>query len=1498
MRIGEVIRFKNERFFEGAVQLNWLQQRPEQARVAAEAFVFHGPRYHGAGKAEQEGVEGSYKLKDTASFVKDLLVSLEAGDTGQEINPFWMAVAGYGSGKSHLALTMGVILSDPRSSSTQTVLKNIERADPQIGHEVVRILETFDKPALILALDGTSGFHLGNALSRAVFQQLRQQGIDTQAIRDLSPRFQTAEQFVERNFSVRTKAFGEALPGLEATDIISRLRENDEDVYEKVDELYAEANGHAIPVEGQESAQGLIETLSKVYCGEDGPFSHVVILFDELGRYLEYAAEKPNVAGDYVLQQLFQGIQDNSGKVHFVGFIQYELKTYLKRFKGQDLRHLQRYVTRFDAAEKWYLSTNLETIFASMISKNEDALDQLWKKTGASIGSAKTAKILGAALPGFSRYPVWSEPQRFEQVIARGCWPLHPFAVWFLTRQRDVVQSRSALTFVKDVIESIEKEDAVVGGRLRQVSAAQIILGNMLSELVAAEREVGGNLAETLQMLLEKYEGHLNWTSKLTLAGAAVLEKARVGRQAREAAEDLLCEATALPRSDVEAALIELSELGALEWNEDLGGFELLSEGASRGQFQQWLRKELASFDLDAVRDLFIRRGTVDLGLEEVRPDFAQEHGISTQDWYFDARLAHAGTIEQAVQTAFQEWRESISPKEAKGKLIYLYLHSEDDLNDLEERVRKVMAGELKRDKRESAPIWVVAIEDTDGAIAEGLSRLHIFDEKTVESDRERFRRFISTDRQRAWENLRRKSRTALSQRIYWIAGFEMAPDGRLSHVAKEIFSRVYPNVIPFPFDGFATSAGAGPADAALLARSLIARQVSGPWVQAQTRRLQNRVHALLMRSWQALDRSGALRPPRAEGLRQLYKMLEADHRHDPSPTLLESYRKLIAPPFGMNASSAAIMLGLLLGLDKPQRRIEMNGEFVASGEWANRALPGKRGQHFFEHGILEESRLVFLSKKVEDRWRDFLLEWEEERNLERKLHFLSKAEKMLRVDPLPESQEGTYKYLCDRADKAREELFEFRRKISVWERGIEKAEKRTSVSHELRIGAELVDVLDLIEENPEWSESDVTHCKTLLEMVKELVNRDVQGWIPRQVCRTAVQVADFRQRTTEKSNQLRKLGFNKEASALERQRDRSIARVEETQKIQFTLDQAQEYPRLPLPKDTDTVRYLQDRLKKGDELIARIQQATKALTEPEIKALVREIKDYQGKIQEILQHHKATLAAVYELQLATKQDILNASLELSRLRQIFASTQDESDILELVVQLEKIQSDIQAWDSGDIPVERQREILQALVKKQIEDLRAYLKKKEIEPWWDPEAIYLQLSSQRIQEAERRSTEWVNARLKSIGDVSSLEPKKCEELIAELTEVPGFLSKNDLRQVNQMRSTLEKRLAELQEKERKVAVTTWQKRFVDLRVEELDKPNTEKLLQELNNPPVKLRPEEMETLTKIQERLVTRLDQLSLDELYSRILRLSDKQQRKLLAMLEKLVPRDFASRQ
>jgi len=1493
MKIGELVSFHKEHFFEGAVQLRWIEERPSQAQSAAEAFVFHGPKYHAASDAESDGIEGGYRLKDSASFVRDLLDSLQAGLRGEEVNPYWLVVAGYGSGKSHLALTSATLLGNPHSSLSNKIVEHISQADEGIGQTIENNLAQLEKPVLVLTLDGMAGFHLGNALSQAVLTQLNHYGVDAGAIRALSPRFQSAEQFVKRNFAFRGESFAKRFPGKSEEEIRALLSENDEAVYSEVDAIYTEANGSPIPVVGQESAQELINTLSEVYCGPDGAFSSVVILFDEFGRYLEYAAEKPLLAGDAALQQIFQGVQDNSNKIRFIGFIQYELKAYLKRFGSADLRQLQRYITRFDSAQKWYLSTNLETIFAHMIGKDQTSLSQVWEDSGADRLCNETWQRMSNALPEYNRFPVWSDAERFNQVIAQGCWPLHPLGTWFLTRQRDVVQSRSALTFINEMIERVSSELASNEGRLRQVSAAELILSSMLPEMIAAEHQTGSTVAETLQLLLEKFSSHLNNHQRQVLAGVAVLEKMRIGKQVQDNMDRLLCEATALTLGSVSEALQALSQdLGAIEWNRDLGQYELIADASTRGQFQQWLRKQQSRLTADAIRDLFVRRGAIDAELSDIATDFALQNDISTQEWRFEAQFSHSSGLKRVLSRLFQEWVQAITPSDAKGKVVYVYIHPDEEISEVENQIESIFAGELKRIGYQAAPIWVIGLFDHDGNLAEHIGRLHLFDEQMTAEERERFRRFVPEETERSRFALKEGTQEAIKKRLFWIAGFEDIPARRLKHVGNGIFSKVYPNVLPFPFDGFATTAGGGAADCAQLTRNLVAHQVDGIWLQAQPKRLQNRVSSLLVRSWKVLLPNGKLSIPLEPKVKAVFESLERSHQENSERTLWDSYKQLIAPPYGMNAASAGLFLGMVLGGMSPPRRIELRSEMIASTDWVNKAFPAQRGKHFLEKTLLEKSTLRFLSEDAEGRWRSLLDRWELAQSYQDIVDIAQEAAQTKKVDPLPESLEGTYSYLNDRADGIRQLLDAMKDKLEKWEFRVEKAEKNDSVGELLNIGTRVIKKRNEMEAEGLWPEELMRSCDVLLAQIQPMLSSLLNDWIPRQSCHSTVQVSDFRYRMERAVESLDLLGFKQPAQVLQQQAQHSIDQVESRQKFALTLDESEDYPRQPDPTESITVRDLRDAITKGDELVKGLQGAHSVLSDDEINARVKAIENRQNRLREMLKHHTTILGNLFSLTLESEEGLRSTLVKANRLRDIFVSTADENEVSDMVTILERILADVSAWgESNSIKPERLEELLNQQTLRQLEGLNSLLDDKEIEPAWDLEAIYKALVQERIIVAKKRSSDWLLSRARIVDDLNSLDLVHCADLENELLAAPAYLSNDDQDEVAQYLTVVRKRHAELKEELRRSKVEVWLQQFRSIEnINNLTKYETEKHLKALNDPSIELNKDEQAFLNPIEAQLIYHIDQISMDEIISRIEKLPVEAQRQLLTILSERI--------
>lgn len=68
--LGDIIRFRDDKLFQGAVDISWFYRDRDKAEAAAAAFVFHGPRYHGV--RQKEGYH-EHRLTDTATLACSIL---------------------------------------------------------------------------------------------------------------------------------------------------------------------------------------------------------------------------------------------------------------------------------------------------------------------------------------------------------------------------------------------------------------------------------------------------------------------------------------------------------------------------------------------------------------------------------------------------------------------------------------------------------------------------------------------------------------------------------------------------------------------------------------------------------------------------------------------------------------------------------------------------------------------------------------------------------------------------------------------------------------------------------------------------------------------------------------------------------------------------------------------------------------------------------------------------------------------------------------------------------------------------------------------------------------------------------------------------------------------------------------------------------------------------------------------------------------------------------
>ena len=161
--INNILTLKKDVVFGGAVQTDWYYDK-DKSKIISENFIFHGPNFFGV---TQEDIEfKSHKLMDTCSYA-DMIANKLYEDEG---SPIVLTIAGYGTGKSHLAITLGSLFSRTNDDlDAQNILKQIKSADIDIAKKIESKLI---KPNLVIVLNGMKDFNLNYEILNTAKQVL------------------------------------------------------------------------------------------------------------------------------------------------------------------------------------------------------------------------------------------------------------------------------------------------------------------------------------------------------------------------------------------------------------------------------------------------------------------------------------------------------------------------------------------------------------------------------------------------------------------------------------------------------------------------------------------------------------------------------------------------------------------------------------------------------------------------------------------------------------------------------------------------------------------------------------------------------------------------------------------------------------------------------------------------------------------------------------------------------------------------------------------------------------------------------------------------------------------------------------------------------------------------------------------------------------------------------------------------------------------------------
>ncbi|MCX7020203.1 MAG: hypothetical protein NTY46_14695 [Candidatus Sumerlaeota bacterium] len=1366
-KLRDLVQFRGERLFNGAVSIDWFGSDEEKTEQACKAFVFHGPEYHGV-KQSDVGAEHGHQLKDTATFTRSIVRRC----AGIEEQPFTLAIAGYGTGKSHLALTIGQMLAAPDGQLAQEILGSLRTADADCAKEIDTCLKEMGKPCLVIALNGMSNFDLAAEVTSRAIERLQHHQVSTKVLDDLRPRFAQAARMLKMCDRSIVGELPQSCGKGTLDEVIDALGQQDEHVYSEVHRFFANL-GIPIVALGGESVKDVIEAAAREYVGGNRPFAHLLILFDEFGRYTEFATVRHQIAGSGVLQQLFEGIQASKGAASFVGFIQYDLNSYAHRVAPELRNDILRVITRYQSSDKAYLSVNLETLIASLIEKRRPKQLGEWfdSKTALQDSAAQMRKLVDW-FPQMQNHIVWTDPVRFHQVVRKGCWPLSPAATWFLYHLAAAgchLQGRSAIALLGDFFRHWNEAELIVDTSPWSAAPVDLWSGDLEHEFLASEEGgTQGMVTHSYCSVVARHEIPLGPEGVRILR--AVVLASKLGLSSHDKDSALAGIALLAGRDEVETRRLvgELQQdFNVLEWDAGFRQFDILGDAASKVQFLAHIRGLVA--------------GTYD---------------GTAPEWRFDPMLSNSDMLSTHLKLARDSWMPGAGLDQARGTIIYCYVGPSKDPEEVTVTAAKALRNMCREIGVVGLPIIVLFITDEDNQIGNVLAELAVITESLSAEEESRFRSLVPAHKEKLLLSLTNCIEDRIKQQVM-VAGRRERPEGkRLTHIATRVFDSIYSSPLPFPFDGFATIRGNAAETCWAFTRELVSGTLDHDSYSAKPPKEKNRADAVLNRSWRVISKSGSInRLPGEPAARAITiewdKMLQG--KVTERLTVSRALQLAMRPPHGANIASAGLLLGVFLSTRRENVAVVRGGEQIDLSHWLQSNI--WRGK-YLDLDKLETDEIVAIGEACSE-WETLLGDWEQAESYIDRIEFGKRATELRKRVAVPPALRYRVDHLQEQAVAA---IVECKRVDDEEDRCLKKIQKGCHF-HDvgtLSWGAvELLKIRKIMELEPgRWQANQICSNDHVLAEAKSAITRDFPRWVSNQAPNNARPdtVGEFKNVMRHVCGNFEKLGFTDLARELDERVMSVIRNVENaTEAKQLVMDVSRFIDRNSDAFGLLRLRRLRDLKTQADTYSTKLVGMARRVDTSEVTEARAALMKFREQL--VTAEKQATTGArlLMKMRIKTEQDLESTWRKLEEIERIFEGCdRDLEDFAVMRDTLQAMREAARQLDEDNMSWEEFERKADMTGKRLAEDFA------EKESPWDIAELFDQLVQARRAALEERSIKWIDDIEQNWARSEAAPVDELNRLYSRLVNPPAWLSPKTDKQLRVYRDEVEKKLRQLE----------------------------------------------------------------------------------------------------
>ena len=1394
----DFVSFRGDRLFNGAVNIGWFGSDEARTRAAASAFVFHGPAYHGVSQMDV-GVSHGHRLQDTASFAQSIIRRCY----GIEDQPFSLAIAGYGTGKSHLGLTLGTLLSQPDGDTSVAILAGIDTADPTIGNDVRAILSEARQPCLVVALNGMQSFDLTSEVTRQILNQVKSFDLDTRPLDELRPRFSQALSLLQMAAG-NTDLVNDLLAACDAggiEEIRTKLEQQDETLYGKVHQVLA-AKNIRISALGGESVRDVIDVAVREYCGDGRPFKCLIILFDEFGRYTEFATVRSHVAGSGVLQDLFEGIQANPGMACFAGFIQFELNAYVQRVAPEHKNEILRYVTRYQTANRSYLSINLETLIASLIEKKKPKqLDEWFDDDSAKQVSQETARNIERWFPQSRNHRLWSNLDQFHNVVRKGCWPLSAYSTWFLFHLAAAgkhLQERSALALLGYTFERFY--NLVVEDYGSWSLAPVDFWSDALQQEFIISEEGGqqGSITHGYATIDARHGARLDDDLKNLLRATVLASKMGLKATDRNDAVKALAHLAGVNLSAADGGIRLLQdEYNVLEWDEAFKAFDILGDAVPRTQFLAFVRQRVAStYDEAGKAALFASKGTnwCDL-LGDLECDFAEEKKITTREWRYQGVTSNLDVLHMQVKLASDRWSCALGIDEPRGSIIYCYVEPSIDAEVVAADAAKLLRAAAKGAGVTAQPILIVLLCDEEGVLGQSLAESVVLEESMSAENRVRFGNLIAAHQEKLREIVRSQVERMIKRRFYITAFKEQLDAKRLSRAGSELFSRIYKSALVFPFDGFSTARGNAADSCQELTIELLLGKLDYDAVMSKPVRVKNRALSVLKDAWGVFTKNGnVIRRPSEPVLRTLTEkwdgLLNAGEKRMQVGKVL---RQLCAPPYGANVASAGLFLGVFIAPRVEKLSVVRGGQPYAITKWVQDGM--FRGK-FVDISGLHDVELVLLGEESSE-WEILLDEWEQAESHSARCSCFERDRELKSRIPVPPALAYREVHLKEQSHLAIKAIKEMENEQNEVIQKIEIGMQRGDMGLISRGASRLSELTaQMTNEKPLWTTHQIEEIQPHFLRGRQAIIHGFPDWLSRQapIAETPDAVGEFKHKMLRLiGGNLNKLGLYDLYHHLEAHTRQVVRNAETAVEAQQTIRDVN----LWIMSHGDATRFVRVAELRALRQVGRDYTSTLQGLSTRIK--MPEIGEVRAKLSETLVKMKAAeegivnrTSKLWNSKLGSEEEINSILAEVEALVSAFENCKNDLDDLQLMRRaLRMYQKDFQQLNDDRLSWREYDE----LIGKCKSEAQSTLGEDEVP--WCPEDTIDRFVTHISNFRKEASSAWVDSLETETSNVVSMSAVDVNRLHARARNPPAYLTKMHSNRLDRIVRKIETRLNEI-----------------------------------------------------------------------------------------------------